>query len=296
MSTYGVLITKLTSRFGIVSRKAAVRLATETGKRIVDTQKTLGRTLNGDEIRNVFKQTLPKRCRPKLITNLEDAKPYFKKLKMSDEMIEAQLKDAAAAAIPNGCGKRPIWVPLANLDDNTQIASFTAHELEHALEINNRAINKLKRRLEFPFLLFKLLTNKNFLKEVQSLATKTFDPQANLQKKFLPQMFEETISGYNATMKGKPEYIKALRNAIEEVIDSGSKTTSKKAYNLSKSVLYIEAPAYKAGGEVERYAHKISKDEFAPQSAVSTVYEDAIGVLREAKMTFLKNKKAGKLQ
>ena len=296
MSSYGILITKLTSRFGIVSRKAAVRLATETGKRIVDTQNTLGRALNSTDIQDVFKQVLPKRCRPKLITNLEDAKPYFKKLKMPDEMIEAQLKDAAAAAIPNGCGKRPIWVPLADLDNNTQIASFTAHELEHALEINNRAINKLKRRLGVPFLLLKVLTNKNFLKEVQVLATKTSDLQINLQKKFLPQMFEKTISGYNATMKGQPEYKEALRNAIEEVIDSGSKTTSKKAYNLSKSVLDIEAPAYKAGGEVERYAYEIGKDEFAPQSAVSTVYEDAKRVLREAKMSFLRNKKTGKLQ
>ena len=296
MSTYGVLITKLTSQFGIVSRKAAIRLATETGKKMVDKQNALGRALNGDEIRKVFKQTLPKRCRPKLLTTIEEAKPYFKKLKMSDEMIEEQLKDAAAGAIPNGCGKRPIWVPLANFDDNTQIASCTAHELEHALEINNRVINKLKRRIEFPLLLFKLLTNKNFLKEVQGLGVKTFDLQANMQKKFLPQMFEGTISGYNATMKGKPEYKKALRSAIEEIIDSGSKTTSKKVYNLSKSVLDIEIPAYKTGGEVERYAYKIGKDEFAPQSAISTVYEDAKSVLLEAKKTFLMNKKAGKLQ
>ena len=35
-SAFGIAVTNLTSRFGIVSRKAAMRIATETGYKLVD--------------------------------------------------------------------------------------------------------------------------------------------------------------------------------------------------------------------------------------------------------------------
>lgn len=63
---FGIAVTNLTSRFGIVSRKAAMRIATETGYKLVDKSREVGRLLNKEEVEQVFK-TLPKRLRPKTL-------------------------------------------------------------------------------------------------------------------------------------------------------------------------------------------------------------------------------------
>ena len=135
MSAIGFAITKLTSQFGLLSRKASIRLATETGKKLVDKTNQVGRALNKSEIEDVFVETLPKRCRPKILTEKAEVKEQFRKLGMSDEMAEIQMENAAAGAIPNGMGKRSIYLPLQEME--AEIPSLSAHELEHALESNN---------------------------------------------------------------------------------------------------------------------------------------------------------------
>ena len=74
----GMALTKLTSRFGVLSKKACVRLATETGYKLVDTTKQIGRPLNIKEIESVFAETLPKKCRPQIITKTEDVADILK--------------------------------------------------------------------------------------------------------------------------------------------------------------------------------------------------------------------------
>lgn len=79
------------------------------------------------------------------MTEKAEVKEQFKKLGMTDEMAEIQMENAAAGAIPNGMGKRSIYLPLQELEE--AVPSLTAHEVEHALELNNTLKGKLQRRL-----------------------------------------------------------------------------------------------------------------------------------------------------
>ena len=300
MSAISFAITKITSKFGLLSRKASMRLATETGKKLVDKTNQVGRGLNKSEIENVFEETLPKRCRPKILTEKEEVKEYFRKLGMTDEMAEIQLENAAAGAVPNGMGKRPIYLPLQEMDEGT-IFSLTAHELEHALESNNSLKGKLGRRVLGLLILPKLLFDKNFATKMTSLRQKACDLETVLQtttfqdaeKLFASAPTKEGLANALSTdVKGLPDKI---RQAIREVISPTNSATSKSDYAISKQILDIEIPAYKVGGEVERYAMEIS-NETSPSQAISMVYEEARNILKEEQKLFLKNKKAGKLE
>ena len=63
-SAFGLAITNLTSKFGVLSRKACIRLATETGEKVLAKKGELGRNLNKEELEQVFSEILPKACRP----------------------------------------------------------------------------------------------------------------------------------------------------------------------------------------------------------------------------------------
>ena len=53
-SMLGIAITNLTSKFGVLSRKVSVRLATETGEKALERSRQLGRKLNKEEVEQVF--------------------------------------------------------------------------------------------------------------------------------------------------------------------------------------------------------------------------------------------------
>jgi len=300
MSAIGFAITKITSRFGLLSRKASMRLATETGKKLVDKTNQVGRTLNKSEIEDVFVETLPKRCRPKILTEKAEIKEQFRKLGMTDEMAEIQMENAAAGAVPNGMGKRSIYLPLQEMEE--EIPSLTAHEVEHVLESNNTLKGKLSRRVLGLLVLPKLLLDKNFAIKMTNLRQKAGDLEGVLQTRLFSD--SEKLYASAPTKEGLAEALSTdakglsdkIRQAIREVINPTNSTTSKSEYSVSKQILDIEIPAYKVGGEVERYAMKMGKNETSPSQAVSMVYEEARKILNEEQKLFLKNKKVGKLE
>ena len=110
----GVAITELTSRVGLLSRKASMRLAKETGIKLVDKTREVGRALNKGEIEEVFAQNLPKRCKPTLVTTPEEGVPFMVNTGYTREEALKQLGQPGlgAANIPNGTAKRPIYVPM----------------------------------------------------------------------------------------------------------------------------------------------------------------------------------------
>ena len=76
-STIGLAITALTSKVGILSRKASIRLATETGEKVLARKGELGRNLNVEEIEQVFAEVLLNNNDPSKIT-LDRAKEILK--------------------------------------------------------------------------------------------------------------------------------------------------------------------------------------------------------------------------
>ena len=48
----------------------------------------------------------------------------------------------------------------------------------------------------------------------------------------------------------------------------------------------MEIPAYKVGGEVERYAMGMGKNETSPSEVISMVYEEARKILNEQQKFF----------
>lgn len=295
MSAFGITITKLTSKLGILSQRASMRLATEMGKKLVDKTNQVGRALNKAEIEDVFVETLPKRCRPKILTEKEQIKKHLKKLGMTDEMAEMQMENLAAGAIPNGMGKRFIYLPLETMGE--ELPSLTAHEVEHVLETNNRLQGKLNRKLFGLLIIPRLLFDKNFMTKMTKLRETATKLETSLQMTTFSgsdKLFGSTptrdglANSLSTDVKGLSDKI---RKAIREVINPTNSATNKSEYVVSKQILDMEIPAYKVGGEVERYMMNMSKNETSPSQAISMVYEDARKILNEEQKLFLKSKK-----
>ena len=152
-SAFGLAITNLTSKFGILSRKACIRIATETGKKVADKSKEVGRMVNKEEIEQIFAQTVPKRCRPKLLTTNEEAIDVFRRTGHTEEEINGYMHlPFAAAVLENGTRRYPMWIPFERLKTEIPelqmfMSSTVGHELEHALEKNNRIVDIFRRKL-----------------------------------------------------------------------------------------------------------------------------------------------------
>ena len=101
-SALGIALTNLTSKAGILSRKACMRYAEETGKKLVDKSRELGRNLNQTEVEQVFAEHLPKRCIPKILSTQEQAAKCLVNTGFSEEtaMETFLLQPLLAVGIP----------------------------------------------------------------------------------------------------------------------------------------------------------------------------------------------------
>ena len=323
---FGIAITELTSRMGVLSRKASMRLAEETGIKLVDKTREVGRALTKGEIEEVFAQNLPKRCRPTLVTTPEEAVPYVVKTGYTKEAALEQLTQPGIGAmnIPNGASRRPIFVPMDTYPSMTQ-AGAVSHELEHALETNCRPKFILQRKAGA----FALKCMKNF--------DKVFN--TSFQQKFMDKMkklsmdskrLEITLQSKNQTLnllkqdaagkfidertvlncvdskaglaelngKTEQEFSDGIRDTIREMLVSPGTYTSnaRKRYRIWNKFMDIEKPAYATQGKVERYAYNMTEQEMAKGSGTAQVYDEAQKAARADRKLYLKNKLTGNLE
>lgn len=301
MKNLGIAVTKLTSRFGILSRKASMRLATETGKRLFDKSQELGRKLEQADIEKVFEEVLPKKCRPKILTNPSEGIPYWQELGLSEQQAKMYMMNCGAQAVPNIKGKRLLYIPIDKYDNST-ISSVTAHELEHTLELDHR-FKKIIKGFKNKFLIkFKQKFLPKSLekdREVNIIITKI---QNNLQRKYNVAFGQKTDDyGVQITeiasrqgYKSKAGLLSQIRSLIRNSVVNPKikdKDTRKK-YEAIEYILDCEKPAYRVQGEVEKYAGK-SKNK---ASAVANIYDAAEQVIKQERKIFLKNKLLGRLK
>ena len=306
--SFGKAITALTSRFGVVSQKACVRLATETGKKMVDECNRLGRTLNKQELENVFAQTLPKKLRPKILDSREEIVLQLEKLGFPRAQAQqlANNPNMAGGCVNNGTNKTTIFVdPRVQKIDT--FCSFNAHELEHALELNNRLSGITNRKL-FPF---KMLTGKAlFGKDVRDINYIVNKNKSNLEAAIQQQngtfttltnkalncdATRESVMAFNGL--NETRYTVQLRSILRQFADGrryGSmNNTTLKFFNQT---MKREIPAYTVGGEVQHYALQLGKGQIATQTGTAIVYKDAQKIIKAERRLFLKNKLFGKLK
>ncbi len=296
MSAFGIAITKITSRFGLLSRKASVRLAKETGIRLVDKANQVGRALQKSEIEEVFAEILPKRCRPKVCTDVNEL-PIMKILKdkrLKRFGVPESLADDIAGSTEGIASLGSLYI-RPNIC-NEEINSVIAHELQHVLD-NKRPTEKLKKLL-LPVSLLEALTN---IKKFKKLAVLSFDMQYALKGGIVN--CEEVINAC-PNKAGIAKYastnLEGLREEIRQVIrgkiDPTSKLTTKASYNTAIATLNKEIPAYSVGGEVEHYAKGLSPNQTTGQTSTSIIYEEASQILQEEKALFKRNKRLGILE
>ena len=226
----GKLVTKCISKFGLCSRKAAIRLATETGQKLVDKSVKLGRDLTTKEVETVF-ETLPKRLRPKIITSAEQgAKEWSSRTKMTLKESEELIDNASGCVFMAGRKKspmliNPVEIPLFNISSVDKCALY-AHELEHALEYNCRPIKILERKILEPLKL--LIKNKaEYYRDINKL-------------------------GINFQLSLLSNKSKSYKQIVKEFAQN-----DKKKIKILKMFMDVELPAHTTGNNIEKYANKL---------------------------------------
>lgn len=305
----GKLVTSVTSKFGVISRKASMRLATETGCKMVDKGRELGRKLTSEEINEIFAQTLPKKCRPKVITTQEEIIPFYERTGYTHEQARASAyqSNVGGMCVPNGSGKSPIYIPINSYPSINSVAETTAHELEHTLERNNRLKGIVMRHLLTPYLALKSFTNKNFMQKINRFELSENKVQTELQyaNKTLDDVRVEPVINCPPTSEGLAKvnglstkrYKAQIRSIIRNMLN-GKSEGSENIFRMKglKDVFDMEIPAYTVSGRVQNYAMNLGENQMSKGLGTAIVYKDAQKILKAEKRLYLKNKLLGRLK
>lgn len=314
VTSFGIALTKLTSKAGILSRKAAVRLSTETGKRLVDKSREVGRLLNKEEVELIFEQMLPKKCRPQIITTKEEVANIFRQQGLPETKIQELINNpyVGAATVTNGKNKCPIWIPFENIENTPALQPYAnpliAHELEHALEKNNRMIDIIRRKTSGIRKYFAQKFDKNFMEKAANREIAIHDYENMIQFKVGSTLDANTrLMRCDATVEGMDTFMKSkrgrglidclrddMRNSYAGAENQGSEVN--KRLKLMKYWLDMEKPAYHVTGEIEKYAGGLKQGENAAYTAVSKGYEAAYDIAKQEKRNYWKNKLLGRLK
>ncbi|MBP3924420.1 hypothetical protein J6E39_04180 [bacterium] len=276
---------------------------------MVDKSRELGRKLTAEEINQIFAETLPKKCRPKVITTKEEIIPFYERMGYTHEQAHAAAyqPNVGGMCVPNGSGKNPIYVPVKSYPSISSVAETTAHELEHALERNNRLKGIVMRHLLTPYLVLKSFTNKNFMQKVNRLELSENKVQIGLQhaNKTLDDIRVEPVINCPPTSEGlakvnglsEKRYKAQIRSIIRNVLN-GKSEGSENIFRMRslKDVFDIEIPAYTVGGRVQRYALNLGENQMAKGTDTAILYEDAQKILKSEKRLYLKNMLLGRLK
>ena len=313
-SAFGIAITNLTSRFGIVSRKAAMRIATETGYKLVDKSREVGRFVNKEEVEQIF-GTLPKRLRPKVITNNEYAN-ILRNNGISELEIEKELanQSVGAACVFNGTKKTSIWLPYDRIQTSspqemqtTITNSKIAHELEHALETNNRILWIFRRKISKIKEFFGKLFDKNYIEKMNDIENDIHRFERRIYNG-IPvkrvdgkQLLKCPPTVEDIDKFGKENYSYGLIDKLREAMrryahpeHQGSEQS--KRFNEMIKFLNLEKPAYQVAGNVDRYDFNLQAGENPFYTGVAKGYEAAIDVAKQERRIYWKNKLLGKLK
>lgn len=304
--SFGFFIRGLT---GLASKKQCIRMATNTGKELVNLMESTGRNLTKSDIDAVFKRTLPKGFAPKVITEREELIPYFIKTGHTQETAKAQAFHPCmgAGTIPNGNDKRVIFLPLIEEGKKPQgrEVALYAHELEHALEMNHRLGNIFVRKIYAPLLRIIQAFNPKATELMNAQGLKSIDFEVNLQ------YANETLMGLEPKIlncgesideiiqfngKSKEDYIKTTKEIIKKYADKDAKgSRNRTIFNLFKQKLNLEIPAYTVEGEIQKYALKLGEGETVAATGTAKIYEDTVKILKQEKKSYFKNLLRGKL-
>ena len=275
MSAIGFAVTKLTSQFGLLSRKASIRLATQTGKKLVDKTNQVGRALNKTEIEEVFTETLPRRCRPKLYTTADELFAESEKLSRNKEDLTECLISADALNIPSPMGRPKMFVPVDKLSKEN-ICGDIAHELEHGLENNGFLLKDFFKTLILsPRILYKFIMNKGQIADY-----------AKTLEKFSHDLESRIIYDISLGRTGKD----SLRQTVRSFLDPKNLETAEDSYIAALFLFDKEIRAYKAGSAIEQY---IKSGTNLQQKERFETYQKVQNILKEELKLFKNNKKSG---
>ena len=305
MSKFGIRVGNFLARYGITTEKSSIRLATEAGKNLVDDVAARGGRINKTVIEQSFAKSLPKRLRPEILTKREEMIPYYVNTGYSEQQARQILKgNFFALCVPNGTKKSPIYIPIVE-SNHGDLEAYTAHELEHALEKNNRISNKIRRKTSRAYFRIMSFFNKNFMQKLVKLTIFTDGIQNDLMAASkLGEIVHDGDVIYCPPIKGKlyklagidkPEFISELEKILKKYVDCDSHgNLNTIIFNVLQSIFKSEISAYTVGGKVHEYAINM-KNRTSSQTARVYTYKDMLEVINKAKKTYLKKLFTNKL-
>ena len=322
-SSLGLAITNLTSKIGILSRKACIRLATETGERAIAKKAELGRNLNKQDLEQLFAEVLPKRCRPKVITEDSEVIECLKRSGFNDEQIKAQIASVdkgamIAANVSDGINKMKYWMPYERLarfegpiKEYVELTNpaFIAHEMEHSLEKNCRVKDIYRRKTSMIKTKIKKFFDKNYMEKLTQRHVGIHDYEVEMQQNMASVLEFNQTSGLiqlkcNPTVKEISEFFEKtegisfaekLRNLMRKKYASGLDKSSetRKRLKLMARWMDMEHPAYEVTGKIEHQIFNMKEGEHALNEAIAKGYEASIDVAKQEQRTYWKNKLLG---
>ncbi|MCQ2739660.1 MAG: hypothetical protein MJ237_05470 [bacterium] len=308
-----IAVTNLTSKFGIIlSRKAAVRLATNTGKALADKTKSLGRLANKEEIESVFAQTLPRRCTPQIITTDNEVINILKKTGIPEQEITQILQsDFIAAVIDNGSKKQPIFMPFGKKNafcyDIATESTALAHEVEHALENNNMISGIIRRKLSVILTYINNLFNKNHIKDLIKIEISGHKVEDTIHNEiswcidktgeFIPKETNITKIDEYLTQKRKLGIVRSIKESLHsKYVNPNNKGSFQlKKFSCLRYILTKEIPAYTVTSEVYKYTNPNSSYGLIYE-ALTNAYKATLDITKKDKRLYLKNKLHGRLE
>lgn len=299
MKALGIALTKITSKFGLLSQKACIRLATETGYKLVDTEKQLGRTLNVNEIKSVFEEVLPKKCRPKILSTADEYRQFVGR-------DTANPPFALGCAFPYAKFKSPIWLNTELFPKSANKNSTIAHELEHALEANHRPASIICKNL--------LNLRYSIMSKISDVDTFSYEVYNPIRDKIEWNIKGPVIKCMNSNNslnclpkiadiakqcgKTKGEFINELRSIVEEAGLSGKNKGLGTFFALKdlENIMRIETPAYKVGGAIKEYSANFKEGVYSYVTGYAEIYKETKKILRSERKLYFKNLLLGRLK
>lgn len=300
---------------GTITPKKARKMAINLGERLTDAANAKGAALTLDEVKDVFKQTVPKRLIPKITADAADFEKACQHLAIPEDQKNTALEFMGACYFLNNDSKgHSIYLPKKFFESHpiVQVAGLS-HEFFHTLSKGKTAQGKKGLKNIREAMQAQQLNNQEPINTNIGDAT---DVQKLLMNAFrvgeMASPSEEFVKLHGQLQRGKnPNRVNAyIRTVIRTVFDprlkeGGQKEISKLSLIKEKSVnpegiairptkndienlralFKEESQAYHVSGQIERYGLGVSKD-----TPVVTTSQVIAGIFAKAPRALLGEK------
>jgi len=298
-------------RTGTIPVNDARRMSIKVGKNLIDKGAANGEKITLGEIKDVFKQSVPRKFRPIITDDEKEFLKFCERAKMTEEEIKELRTNADAIALKNVSGKRYfIYIPEPELNKSyIQLGSNVGHEFFHTLPIEETEISKkelkqiqkrfkkeanLENQMPLSLKVQVLLTDAFMINNFKGQTPEFSKLYSHLQTKKRSYAYIRTVlrTAFDPRLKqGEQKVVSDFCLPIEKSInpDSIAVRPTFRNINFLQRQLKHESGAHSVSAALDRYGHKIPSDMTPISEIASKVFGRTCEILEGEKEILAKN-------